>query len=114
MLTTTNNKSNDQINPIFIWGNTFTNIKILTLKRFFYLDSLFNSTIRLTTFPYDENAIITPIHTHGQPIYYPKSYRTIGLFASLRINCTQRWKVYHRDKINEIRIHKQKKPIMSQ
>jgi hypothetical protein len=63
-------------------------LKNLTLKALTYLASLFNSTMRIGTFPLTwKHAIKVPIHKPGKQVNAPTSYRTISLLPTLSKLC---------------------------
>ena len=79
--------------------NLVTNkiLKNLTPKALSYLASLFNSAMRIATFPSTwKHAIIVPIHKPGKPANSPLSYRPISLLPTLS-------KVYERILLKRIK-----------
>ncbi|VVC42657.1 Reverse transcriptase domain, partial [Cinara cedri] len=59
-------------------------LKNLTFKALSYLASLFNSAMRIATFPSTwKHAIIVTIHKPGKPANSPTSYRPISLLPTL-------------------------------
>ena len=72
-------------------------LKNLTPKALTYLASLFNSTMRIGTFPLTwKHAIIVPIHKPGKQANSPTSYRPISLLPTLS-------KLYERILLNRIK-----------
>lgn len=72
-------------------------LKNLTSKALAYLASLFNSAMRLATFPLTwKHAIIVPIHKPGKQTNSPTSYRPISLLPTLS-------KLYERILLNRIK-----------